>query len=769
MPADFQPTWALIKKPTNYPDHPAYGKVEMIYNTNAKSLYHRLSPYTDYDLTLANRLFGDREPYYYIYPDQNNQGLNALKKYESRVFPAGDAPIDVVRVSRFLISGRGVTFLAKQVLLQTGNAFNETRIYNPTSPIVAAAMSVTLGSVRPQRNFDTSGGLSGLIGSLLGSSIQTAVFGTPKINPPSGTTGTAALPYVNLTSGGKGLIRAQTANTARGHLETAWGKPAKSAGFMAGLFANFIPASQNGVTHRSDEGAYGLMVADAKALLSYTDVNGSPVDFNQIFIGGGKIIRKNGEYPVDAARNYVGPNGAIISYTIQQLSSVPNKLGTGYDTVGYTVAESKNSQRNGYRYGDAVGTSVSDAASERFSNSDIMVQYNLYVDPANDYPTKQTDINVVNTPSVENQYQYQLQQVLDKLRAASGGTYTVDLTNPDSRVISNPNSKYYGYNRLFNTARNYDNGVASQYQLGLLRDYRDTNVNVVTNELTTNVKDNSKKLPTAGWFDAINTLEVLGKDKKINNSKLKSWDMWDPYKDDLIALYFYDVVNEKYIPFRSAISGLNEASNASWEELAFIGRADKVYSYGGFNRNLTFNLKIVISSILELAPTWQRINYLTTAIKPANYTTSKYNGAMNRFMVPPMFMLTLGDMYKDQPLLIQSVTTAVPEDATWEIQHQIGGEQWKYLANYIKAPTNVLYGQLPKQVEIGISAILLEKERALVGGANFGHAPRDEDMQYWNTNTVPDGGMPTKFHKSLVVTPDGSPIYSKEEISQEYQ
>ena len=189
---DFQPTWALIKKPSGYPEYPSTGKIEMIWNTNKTSLYHRLSPYTDYDTTLLGKLVGDKEPFYYIYPDESNKGLSALRKYESQAFPLGSGPIDIIRVSKFLVSGRGIGFLAKQFLLQTGNPYNETRVYNPTSPIIAASNAVLLGAVRPQRFVDTSGGLSGIATSLLGSA-GSAIMGAPKTDPPSGTTGLGAL------------------------------------------------------------------------------------------------------------------------------------------------------------------------------------------------------------------------------------------------------------------------------------------------------------------------------------------------------------------------------------------------------------------------------------------------------------------------------------------------------------------------------------------------------------------------------------------------
>lgn len=738
----FAPTPALITIPPNFPSEPTPGKIEILWSANTKNLYHRLSPYTDYDRTLLNKFIGDTEPFYYVYPDQNNKGLNPLKKYESRLFPAGSAPIDVIRISKFLVSGRGVGFLAKQFLLQTGNAFNETRVYNPTSPIVAAGMTLAIGTVRPQRNFDTSAGLGGLARTLIGSAIPDALFGAPKTNPPAGTVATA-LSDPMLTTGGKGLLRAGTANRATSHLQTAWPQNVKGSstamgfraavrGTITSIFANFIPQTQDGIQARSDEGTYGLMIGAGNSKFVYVGRDGSTVGFGQQWVAGSKAMRKNGQYPSRAFRTFTGPDGNPIQVTNAKLAA--KNLGD-VGSVGYTVAESTNANKPGFRYADSIGVQKDGF----FEASEVLVQFGYYVDENNKFPTKQT------TPSIINDLNFTLTKVLGKLRTASENLYTIDVPD-DARVISSGNSTKNGYDRLFTTKDPLSTPI--NYLEGVLRDYR--NVRTVDNTLTTDVVRSSLKLPTAGKFDAINTLTVLNKDKQIPNSRLKGWDEWQPYVDDQVALYFYDVVNEKYIPFRASIKGLSESANATWENLPFIGRGDMVYSYGGFNRNLSFTLHIVMNSIAELAPTWQRINYLSTVVKPSNYTTDTFNKVVNRFMIAPMFMFTLGDLYKDQPVLFQSVVMNVPDDASWETSNEFNSQEWQYLANYLKAPSAV-YGQLPREVEIAVSVILLEKERAIVGGANFGHAPRTEDWSAWNSDTVPNAGEPNKFHKSLVV------------------
>lgn len=737
--AHFEPTWAFIKRPSGYPTGPRVGKPELIlqYNGNSSALYHRYSPYSNYHQGLLD--WGD-EPYYYVYPDQGSKFPNSARRYESRLFPLGSAIIDVQRTVKFLISGRGVTFLAKQFLLQTAQPYNETRIYNPTSPVVAAGMTLTLGAARPARMFDTSAGLAGIASSLLGS-VGSAIFGPPKTNPVSGTTlvnNQQALPTATLTTGTKGLLRAGDALRAKTHLEQAWqGKGSKRPsllGMLTSMFQNFIPQTQT-AKYRSDEHTYGLMLGSGQAYFTYKSRRGGIFDFHQLFQGGGDITNPDGNYPGEAARIFINFDGTPKIVKVQQLSSQGAVDGKA---VGYSVDESTDKNSPGYRYGDAM--KVGDPASRDYQNSDIMIQYKYYTDqkfPTKDPDAKKSDVQKINET---------LKNTIKVIRAASEGTYKVDDAEPG---IIREGKFTYDYDRLIGGKKQTNGKPSTDQPLSALAIYRNTGIKMVTRDISRDA-NNSLKMASNGTFDALNVLNVLDKSKSTG-SPIPGWSTWDAYRDDSIAVFFYDVVNDKYIPFRSAIKGLSESGNASWEELPFIGRADKVYSYGGFNRNASFTLKIVINSIKELAPTWQRINYINTAYKPANYTKAPGGSSRyDRFMVPPMFFLTLGDFYKDQPILIQSVVTTIPEDALWETQNEdnnSGG--WDYMGKLISA-SGAKYGQIPRDVELAFTVTLLEKERAVVGGANFGHAPRDEDFKPYNTDT-PNGKNPNEWNSNLLV------------------
>jgi len=737
-----------IRVPINYPKIPTPGKIRILYDANKKNLYHKLSPY-GYDTFLGIKT---RQPFFYTYPDEAKESseyyIVDLFKHSTK---------DVQRVSKWMISQGGILFITKQFLMQTGNAFNETRIWNPTSPIVAAGMPLTFWSARPIRHIDTSD----LLGSFLGGFGKTigGIFGLTNKppRPPAGTIG-GALPQNSVQGqwGGKGLLRAGTANKARSQFEVKWpqGSPAGYGGIFKALgqtlksmFGNFFPERQTGVKARSDEIAYGLMLGSQtgeNGPFTYEGVHGQIPGVQQFWFAGSQTVMRRGikgsvlqplnwnKLYIDEYKRPVWRKPSFVH--IDGLSGA-----SGYE-VGDTQIPVK--------YGDYVG---SNSNKDDWEGSDVLIQYADYVEKGRKFPSKLVDKST-------DQFQLirvNLQATLDRIRETN--IYTVS-GNEESSVLPSPRRNVIGYDRL--SAIKSHGAMEEQYKNSVLEEYRTKNISVLDNKHTDSPTWKSKKFAGAGQVDGINTLKVLSKDRKITNPLIGNWTEWMPYQDDQIAFYFYDVVNEKYIPFRATIRGLQETDSATWEELSFVGRADKLYNYSGFNRSLTFGFTVNINSIVELAPTWQRINYLMSLVKPSRYTQGNSSDneidgrkVFNRYIVPPMVMITIGDMYKNQPIVLASVGLSIPDTALWETLNPQNSGEWSYLATYIKAPkVGKLYGQLPKTAEISINAYILEQERAIVGAAHFGKAPHNElyDKGVYR-RTGPDFAEPTELHKSFIV------------------
>jgi len=74
------------------------------------------------------------DPLMVVGPGENRRGI----QQEGRSLPFVSAPRDVVRLTRFSLSPKGILFLAKQQLLQTGNTFEQTRLVNPAFVVANA-------------------------------------------------------------------------------------------------------------------------------------------------------------------------------------------------------------------------------------------------------------------------------------------------------------------------------------------------------------------------------------------------------------------------------------------------------------------------------------------------------------------------------------------------------------------------------------------------------------------------------------------------------
>ena len=113
--------------------------------------------------------------------------------------------------------------------------------------------------------------------------------------------------------------------------------------------------------------------------------------------------------------------------------------------------------------------------------------------------------------------------------------------------------------------------------------------------------------------------------------------------------------------FRAAITNLYDSFNASWNPVQFIGRADKNYQYGGFERSVNLDFTVYATDRDEMKPIWRKLNYL------ASYTAPEYSSG-SLALVAPYIRITIGDLFVHQPMVIQQLTYSLASgDSSWEI------------------------------------------------------------------------------------------------------
>ena len=129
--------------------------------------------------------------------------------------------------------------------------------------------------------------------------------------------------------------------------------------------------------------------------------------------------------------------------------------------------------------------------------------------------------------------------------------------------------------------------------------------------------------------------------------------------DDFIKFKFKDLVNNKFIVFRALLSGISDSISPDWTGTRYIGRPDQVYVYTGTERKISFSFDIYPKTKQEFPVLLEKLNYLIGLCYPSY-------GENNR-MIAPFINLTLGDMFKDSPGFLDSLSIEVNDTTTWEI------------------------------------------------------------------------------------------------------
>ena len=711
--------------PSGFNDLRQPDELSVLYAQNSDAIYNKYKLETNNSGLLR---FGPKQPFITVNPNNARKGVNGLKRYESRALPIGSALQDVARISKFSVSGNGIIFLGKQLILQGLNSFNETKLYNPLMPILASTSIASFGLITPPtRHIEPN--LGGVLGALGLGAVSNAL-GLNKPTPPKGTVGAGALP-INAGDGGKGLIRGSTASQANKNFQSKWGG-GKSAGFLSGvgnffksntLFGAFIPVGQpNGEKYKVGEKTYNTMLANESVWITGKQDGDQYVGISQRWWGSTDGTSKSTPSTFLRFAPFVSvadsKGNAGINFLVK--GKINNKsFGIPWDSA---------TDPKGSKYGNYVGFTRLlkggedglDLTSLEFS--DQIVNYAYYTGTVKrnltspvyfDWGTKHSD---KTDPVVEDLINNNLKKLIENLKKedinAKNEKYTLN-PDPVSGYAYTPIRQYnwessaIGYDYIDKTVKSDKYFSATRFK------------NLKTLDPVPNANGENKNIGLSGpqRSDKINVLKVLS--EELFKEKYSE-------DSDLIKFYFHDLVNNKYIPFRATVTGLNENLNADWTAIEYIGRADKLQSYKGFSRTLSFKFNVVANSIKELLPMWQRINYLVGLTKPANYTSGDQNNPSNiysRFIIPPLVKITIGDMYKNQPGVIKSVGMNIPDNCVWETLSEEYAEKndWSYLNGVIQwNDSKGKYAQFPRECELILSMDLLEKETPIVGGSNFG-------------------------------------------------
>lgn len=117
--------------------------------------------------------------------------------------------------------------------------------------------------------------------------------------------------------------------------------------------------------------------------------------------------------------------------------------------------------------------------------------------------------------------------------------------------------------------------------------------------------------------------------------------------------------------FRAFLDKLDDNFNGSWSSFKYIGRADTLYAYDGFDRKLTFGFKVAAMTKEELMPIYNKLNHL------ASMTAPTYEDG--RFMRGTYARVTIGDYVSELPGIFNSISFGWDINTPWEIDTEKEG------------------------------------------------------------------------------------------------
>jgi len=596
------------------------------------------------------------QPYVEIKPyDKSREDT----KNDSRFLPIGSVKRDLARLGKFSKSNAGLMFLVKQQTLQTGNTFSETRLLNPL---------FVMGNVVPyihlRRPLSTPASFSVDSPSNLVSAA--ASFLTGKKSTATGPSPAS----LDSKIGKAGRLQVSTSKNATGRVMGTVG----AQGLLSMLPPNKIVNAITGILSLKDQGSLGINERPE------FNVDGKGEYFSIALWKG--TVRKNNSLSSNVESAILSLRAGNIKGAVSNIASAVStalrgKAPNGRNGVRADMAASHRyfiasaTKKEGYFNFDQDEASYVDTIS-----AFAFLNRRPYV--LGDGPAAPTPFNATLAPkkSATNALASIRKSVVSAFNTAVGSLTnnivpTFKFNTPagnDNLAESKMRFKESSLSSMYDTDKRMDfikDTLAAQSKKskaywksnpmggGLVGDgYTPTRTGDSDITIDPTVRTGHRQYLHDNQQSVYEKSGTTYTDRKTIDAIRKD-------SNDFIDLWFFDFVNKTTIPFRAFISNINESVKPEMSDTRYVGRIERNVVYVGTSREVSFQLKLHAFNDTEMGKLYRKFNYLTGLCYPSKYDSG--------FMVPPFVKLTLGDVYRDQPGYLTSVTYQIEDGISWEI------------------------------------------------------------------------------------------------------
>lgn len=595
----------------------------------------------------------DLNPIVYTRPDDpnNQQGVGN----SDRLVPIAHVITDQRRMTRWLTSSRGILWLAKQQLLQTGNAISETRLINP--------LFINL-NLTPNEHFKRQ------------LRDQTDATLTSDEKSPASTR----------QVGSAGRLQKETANQATVRIT---GKP-NAGSLLSALTTNQIAQTLIGT----------LGIGGGVGTLG---VNERP-EFNV----AGKlysVVLREGYTPFAQRATQLAASALAAAGTVSSIIGLPNIFRNVNVPTGRAIQSQSDQMRYFITGPDTVKGYLKDASgldrlptlftptSQRIDRAirgstllqtggvaAITSQFGSAVQKAKTSIASTNDTITPASPIRNDQ-----QTMLDKLQFPDDAielTYQTDSRSEFVRkALKEQASLIQKYTDNIGTDAVPNRGIVGGITLEKLRQINQerTGTPFMVGGAVTQIpsRDPFKDdMLAQQFFQGLPRREIGVKDtrtapgyyhdtlnliRRVAGNEVPTEINGVSTPQDLITVTIYDKVNDRLEPFRAMLTGINETVKPEFSDTKYIGRIERNIVYLGAVRSLAFSLYVHAWSPIELQAIWDKVNFITGLAFPSKQSA-------DGFLLPPIIELTLGDFYKNQPGYFSGIQHTIDDETIWEIE-----------------------------------------------------------------------------------------------------
>ena len=117
-------------------------------------------------------------------------------------------------------------------------------------------------------------------------------------------------------------------------------------------------------------------------------------------------------------------------------------------------------------------------------------------------------------------------------------------------------------------------------------------------------------------------------------------------------------VAEEILQFRAYLSGINDNFTYGWQDVNYVGRTTPTYLFQNVSRSAGFSFKLYSMTRAELESNYKRLNRFIQMTLP------EFKSGLP---VGPLLKLTIGDWWKDNPFIVDSFNMTPVDNAPWDI------------------------------------------------------------------------------------------------------